>query len=72
MFLYELDFTVSTARPSKIVLILVGTSGAAALIAVLWVLFMFRHSLRKLYTKVPGRSQHEEAGEEMPFYHKST
>ncbi|XP_057854629.2 cysteine-rich receptor-like protein kinase 2 [Cryptomeria japonica] len=51
----------SSSSPSKTVIILVGTLGAAALIAVLWVLFMFRHSLRKLYTKVPGRSQHEQA-----------
>ncbi|GLJ33756.1 hypothetical protein SUGI_0678510 [Cryptomeria japonica] len=46
---------------SKTGAILVGTLGGAALIAVLGLLFIFRHSFRKMYTKVPGRSQDEQA-----------
>ncbi|XP_057854644.2 cold-responsive protein kinase 1 isoform X2 [Cryptomeria japonica] len=51
---------VICASPSKIVLILVGTLGGAALIAVLCLLFICRHSFRKLHTKFSSRSRREE------------
>ncbi|GLJ33751.1 hypothetical protein SUGI_0678390 [Cryptomeria japonica] len=56
-------FTISSSSSShsKIVAILVGTLGGAVIIALLWVLFIFRHSLRKLYKKVPDPSQPEES-----------
>ncbi|GLJ34078.1 hypothetical protein SUGI_0685100 [Cryptomeria japonica] len=54
----------SSSIPSKIVLILVGTLGGAALLAVLWLLFKSRHSFRNLDTGVaPGRSRRDEAVE---------
>ncbi|GLJ33745.1 hypothetical protein SUGI_0678320 [Cryptomeria japonica] len=51
----------SSSSPSKIVLILVGTFGGVALIALLMVFLIFRHPFRKFYTKLSGPRQHEEA-----------
>ncbi|GLJ33765.1 hypothetical protein SUGI_0678650 [Cryptomeria japonica] len=73
LFTKLLDFVTnsfSTAKHRKTLLIVVGTLGGVALVALLLVLLIFRNTLRNMYRKVPGRSQREEAGEEMPFSHK--
>ncbi|KAH9288585.1 hypothetical protein KI387_032702 [Taxus chinensis] len=53
----------SSSRPSKIVLILVGTLGGAALITILGVLLIYRKSFRKLRIKVPERTQYEDTAQ---------
>ncbi|KAH9288587.1 hypothetical protein KI387_032704 [Taxus chinensis] len=58
----------SSSRPSKIVLILIGTLGGAALIAILGVLFIYGRSFRKFRTKVPERTQNEDTGEEEVYF----
>ncbi|GLJ34080.1 hypothetical protein SUGI_0685130 [Cryptomeria japonica] len=59
----------SSSSPSKIVPILVGILGGAALIAILCLLFMFRHSIRNLYSKLFETVEYFIAEEEPTWDH---
>uniref|UniRef100_A0A0C9RSU6 TSA: Wollemia nobilis Ref_Wollemi_Transcript_14503_2331 transcribed RNA sequence n=1 Tax=Wollemia nobilis TaxID=56998 RepID=A0A0C9RSU6_9CONI len=60
-------FSSSSNGPSKILPVLVGTIGGAALVTIICLLIVYRHSLRALRAKITGRSLYEEEAEDENF-----
>uniref|UniRef100_A0A0C9S6N5 TSA: Wollemia nobilis Ref_Wollemi_Transcript_14504_2337 transcribed RNA sequence n=1 Tax=Wollemia nobilis TaxID=56998 RepID=A0A0C9S6N5_9CONI len=63
-YLHYFTYSSSSKGHSKIPIVLVGTIGGAALVTIICLLIVYKHSFRALYAKITGVSQYEEAEDE--------